>query len=112
MGKSAERTPFVVKTDHASLEWLRSWENASSRVRRWLTQLQEFTFDAEYKPGKQNQVADALSRIEHKLLTAPLLKSRTQPTEFPGLQPTDLLDFPPEILWSQAYEEDGTYGPY
>jgi hypothetical protein len=43
---------FLVLTDHASLEWLKSWKNASARVRRWLVQLEEFLITDQARTTK------------------------------------------------------------
>ena len=53
---------FRVITDHHSLKWIKSQPRLSRRQARWSEFLQEFEFDIEYKSGKQNVVADALSR--------------------------------------------------
>jgi hypothetical protein len=55
---------FTVQTDHFSLKYLETQPNLSKRQARWLETLAEFDFDITYKPGKQNTVADALSRIK------------------------------------------------
>jgi len=96
---------FMVLTDHASLEWLWSWKNPSPRVERWLTQLAAFgRFEARYRPGKENKVADALSRVD-TVIVAPV-----RVTVEPEMK--DLLDFPTEASWKEAYAEDPIYGPY
>ena len=59
-----ERTRFVVRTDHSSLQWLLNISGDNARLVRWRLRLSEFTFDIQYKPGKVNQVADALSRMK------------------------------------------------
>jgi len=92
--------PFVVLTDHASLEWLRSWKNPSPRVRRWIQQLEEFDFESRYQPGRHNKVADALSRM-----VAPIQVAVEPPM-------TELLDFPSDASWKEAYAEDPIYGPF
>jgi hypothetical protein len=53
---------FKVITDHQSLHYLPTQPQLSPRQVRWLEFLQQFEFDIEYKPGRLNVVADALSR--------------------------------------------------
>ncbi len=55
---------FKVITDHNPLRWLTSIKNPQGRLSRWLAFLQQYKFDIAYRPGAQNQCADALSRIE------------------------------------------------
>ncbi|KAE8962646.1 hypothetical protein PF011_g29307 [Phytophthora fragariae] len=54
--------PFVIYTDHASLRTATSSPHLSQRMARWLSFFAECNFTVVYKPGKQNVLADALSR--------------------------------------------------
>ncbi|POM79140.1 LOW QUALITY PROTEIN: Putative retroelement [Phytophthora palmivora] len=54
--------PFVIYTDHASLQTATTSPHLSQRMARWLSFFAEYNFHAEYKPGKLNVLADALSR--------------------------------------------------
>ena len=54
--------PFVVYTDHASLRTAVNSPHLSQRMARWLSFFAEYNFSVEYKPGRLNVVADALSR--------------------------------------------------
>jgi hypothetical protein len=54
--------PFVVYTDHASLRTAVNSPHLSQRMARWLSFFAEYNFHVEYKPGKLNVIADALSR--------------------------------------------------
>ena len=58
-----EGTKFTVRTDHDCLRWLMNLTESSGRLTRWRLRLAEFDFVIEYKPGRKNQVADALSRM-------------------------------------------------
>jgi hypothetical protein len=59
--------PIQVKTDHNSLKYIMSQPNLSKRQAGWLDLLNEFDLNIEYKEGKYNVVADALSRRpDHK----------------------------------------------
>lgn len=49
-------------TDHQSLTFAVSEGNPSSKIRRWKTRIDETGANLFYKPGKENHVADALSR--------------------------------------------------
>ncbi|GMF60056.1 unnamed protein product [Phytophthora fragariaefolia] len=53
---------FVIFTDHASLRTATSSPHLSQRMARWLSFFAQYNFTVEYKPGKQNVLADALSR--------------------------------------------------
>ncbi|GMF59988.1 unnamed protein product [Phytophthora fragariaefolia] len=54
--------PFVIYTDHASLRTATQSSHLSQRMARWLSFFAEYNFEVKYKPGKQNALADALSR--------------------------------------------------
>ncbi|KAF1333196.1 Pol protein, partial [Globisporangium splendens] len=53
---------FTVYTDHASLRTAVESPHLSQRMARWLSFFAEYEFDVEYKPGRFNVIADALSR--------------------------------------------------
>ena len=55
---------FTVYTDHRALVWLKSAKH-TGRLERWALKLQEYDFDIIHRPGKNNFVADALSRIPY-----------------------------------------------
>ena len=58
--------PFTVITDHHSLSWMRDVDpsgKTQKRLYRWIDKLEtNFTFNILYREGKQNLIADALSR--------------------------------------------------
>ena len=53
---------FTVITDHRSLQYLATQDKLSARQTRWSEFLQQFDFEIKYRPGKENDVADGLSR--------------------------------------------------
>ena len=57
---------FTLVTDHTSLKWLMNIDSPTGLFARWITRLQKFDMEIEYKPGKKNQNADALSRMRRK----------------------------------------------
>ncbi|KAL2089206.1 hypothetical protein ACEWY4_016105 [Coilia grayii] len=53
---------FTLETDHRALQWLGKMKDSNARVTRWFLSLQPFRFVVKYRAGKQNPVADFLSR--------------------------------------------------
>ena len=53
---------FVIKTYHNSLRHFLTQKELNDGKQKWVSKLQYFSFDIEYKKGKLNVVADALSR--------------------------------------------------
>lgn len=53
---------FKLVTDHKPLIY--SLTNTNDKIVRWKLNLGEFDYEIVYKPGKQNVIADALSRIK------------------------------------------------
>ena len=56
------KVPFIIRTDHANLQYWKSPRNLNQRTAKWHANLQEYDFQLEYIPGKTNTVADALSQ--------------------------------------------------
>ena len=55
--------PFTIRTDQASLKYLWEQKEIQSRYARWMVKLMGFRFHIEYREGRTNKVADALSRV-------------------------------------------------
>ena len=55
---------IVVWSDHKNLEYFKKLQDLSAQQARWYLYLQEFDYQLEYKPGKTNGWADALSQRE------------------------------------------------
>ena len=53
---------FTLKSDHQSLQYLFTQRDLNARQRRWSEFLSEYDFGISYIKGKENVVADALSR--------------------------------------------------
>jgi len=53
---------FIVRTEHQALKFLSEQQVGTSAQQRWLTKLLGYDFFTEYKQGRDNKVADALSR--------------------------------------------------
>ncbi|GJV21164.1 putative reverse transcriptase domain-containing protein [Tanacetum coccineum] len=83
-------TKCTVFTDHTSLQHILDQKELNMRQRRWLELLSDYDCDIRYYPGKENVVADALSR-----------KERIEPLRVRALVMTIGLDLPKRILEAQ-----------
>ena len=54
--------PFTIHTDHQPLVSVFKRKTKSPRMNRWVIEMQYYRFKINYHPGKQNLVADQLSR--------------------------------------------------
>ena len=57
-------THFLVLTDNVACTYIVKKSDLSPRLARWAVQLADYSFDIQHKAGKENVVADALSRAE------------------------------------------------
>ena len=53
---------FILMTDNKGLKYLLNHPNLNARQARWLAFLSEYDFEIQHIKGKENKVADALSR--------------------------------------------------
>ena len=53
---------FIVRTDQQSLRHLTQQTEIGGEYQKWVSRLLGYSFEVQYKPGKSNLVADALSR--------------------------------------------------
>ena len=53
---------FILRTDHASLRWLKNFKEPEGQLARWLEVLDTYNFTLEHRPGVKHGNADALSR--------------------------------------------------
>jgi hypothetical protein len=58
---------FLVRTDHYSLKYLLDQRLSTVPQHQWISKLFGFDFTVEYRPGRLNTVADALSRRDTEL---------------------------------------------
>ncbi|KII60784.1 Retrovirus-related Pol polyprotein [Thelohanellus kitauei] len=53
---------FILITDHQPLVHMKTLKDPKGRRARWIMELENYDYVIEYKPGKTNTVADAISR--------------------------------------------------
>src|SRR6202035_4836945 len=54
--------PITIFTDHKNLEWWKESRTFNRRHARWHLLLSAYNFEIHYRPGKQSNKPDALSR--------------------------------------------------
>ena len=55
--------PFLVKTDNNPLTYIMSTPNLDATGHCWVSALAKYDFQLEYQKGRDNAMADALSRV-------------------------------------------------
>jgi hypothetical protein len=53
---------ILIRTDHASLQWLKNFKEPDDQTARWLEILERFDYKIMHRPGKRHGNADGLSR--------------------------------------------------
>ena len=61
---------FKVYTDHRSLIYLKTQPNLNQRQLRWMERAADYNYEILYKPGKENVITDAFSRIHINALSS------------------------------------------
>ncbi|CAA7045393.1 unnamed protein product [Microthlaspi erraticum] len=74
---------FVIHTDHESLKHLKGQQKLNKRHARWVEFIETFPYVIKYKKGKDNVVADALSR---SLVLSLLLADTTDKKGFSSMR--------------------------
>ena len=53
---------FLIRTDHAALQWLRNLRDPEGQLARWLARLGQYDFSVMHRSGQKHNNADSLSR--------------------------------------------------
>jgi hypothetical protein len=79
---------LIIKTDQKSLKYITEQKVAEGIQHKLLLKLLQFNYTIEYKKGKENKAADALSRRDSNLLSLTVI----QPTWTESVEHTYIQD--------------------
>ena len=85
------KNEFVVHTDNNPLTYIFSSAHLDTAGHRWVASLANYNFSLEYQKGKDNTVADFLSRMEDHLPEEEVEKALCR-VEIPALGVKAMLD--------------------
>ncbi|CAC5388441.1 unnamed protein product [Mytilus coruscus] len=74
---------FIVECDHQALKPLFQKQLKGTIYERWIAILQQYNFDLRYKPARDMQVADALSRIPRQEISDGFISPDIEDPYFP-----------------------------
>ena len=61
---------ILLRTDHASLKWLKIFKEPEGTLARWLSIIEIFDLEIQHRPGSKHQNADSFSSILKKCKSA------------------------------------------
>lgn len=102
---------FKIITDHMPIKYLNTkykGKDFSQRNQRWLLKLQEYNFDIEYMKGRDNKVADFLSRLEN----SPLISTENYSESNLNVSDTDTIHSADEQLLDHIEIKDEIINKY
>ena len=67
---------FYIETDQRNLKYLLEQRIAIPEQQEWVTKLLGYDYEIKYKPGRENNIADALSRVASSLTLHHLFMSQ------------------------------------
>ena len=82
----------IVRTDHTAVKYIKEQDSNTrprGRIARWILELQGYDFEIQYRPGKSNAAADALSRLPSY---PPSTKTQPHISSTPIIMTTDFMD--------------------
>lgn len=94
---------FLIRTDHAALQWLRRTPEPIGQQARWLEILEEFDFRVEHRAGSLHNNADSMSRRVAATHAQPADSSQPASAD-PSTERVDRID------WPTAQQNDPTVG--
>jgi hypothetical protein len=101
---------FVIHTDHESLKHLKGQQRLNRRHAKWVEFIETFPYVIRYKQGKENVVADALSRryallsiLDTKLLGFEYIKDLYAPDSDFG----EVFNACEKVAFGKFYRHDG-----
>ncbi|GKC52899.1 putative reverse transcriptase domain-containing protein [Tanacetum coccineum] len=96
-------TKCTVFTDHKSLQHILDQKELNMRQRRWLELLADYDCEIRYHPGKENIVADALSRKE-RIKPLRVQRITTLRSDYPGRDARLAAAIEEGNIWEIAWE--------
>lgn len=71
--------PFILRTDNKALQWLQAFKDDRAKLTRYALFLQEFNYQLEHCPGRENLLPDHLSRYPVEEYNEPIDDDRISP---------------------------------
>jgi Reverse transcriptase (RNA-dependent DNA polymerase)/RNase H-like domain found in reverse transcriptase/Integrase zinc binding domain/Integrase core domain/Chromo (CHRromatin Organisation MOdifier) domain/Retroviral aspartyl protease len=93
------QTQLPIYSDHKALEYFMTKRQLTARQARWAELLSQYHFRIEYRTGKSNERADALTRRSQDNQDKTMAQNRTQALLQPSqLDPRILADLPSDLI--------------